>query len=53
MNVELSIYEKSVIIRAILKLKQEVEGYIEMTDEDKELLKSFHKDLSKIIKKLS
>lgn len=52
MKVELTTYEKSVIIRALIDYKQKVIGYANMTEEDKDLLRSLYKDLNKIIKKL-
>lgn len=52
MTVELTTYEKSVIIRALIDYKWKVIGYADMTEEDKDMLRALYKDLNKIIKKL-
>lgn len=52
MTVELTTYEKSVIIRALIDYKWKVLGYVNMTEENKDLLRALYKDLNKILKKL-
>lgn len=52
MMIELSVFEKSVLIKALVDYKQKIWQYAEMTEEDKELLRELYKDCNKILKKL-
>lgn len=53
MTITITEYERSVILRALIDYKQKVVSYAEMTEEDRELLRSLYKDLKKLEKKLS
>lgn len=53
MTIELTNYEKSVIIQALIDYKQKIIGYGSMTEKDKDLIRSLYKDINKIIKKLN
>lgn len=52
MKIELTAYEMSIIIRALIDYKHKIIGYTEMTEQDKDLLRELYKDCNKIIKKL-
>lgn len=52
MAIELSVFEKSVVIRALIDYKRKIWQYAEMTEEDKDLLRGLYKDCNKILKKL-
>lgn len=52
MKIELSAYEVNVIIQALIDYKHKIIGYAEMSQEDKDLLRTLYKDCNKIIKKL-
>lgn len=51
---ELTVYEKSVLIKALLDYKDKVWRLGEMTaeEEDKELLRELYKDCKKLLRKL-
>lgn len=53
MTLQITEYERALLIRALRDYKQKVIGYAEMTEEDKELLRELYRDLSKLTKKLS
>lgn len=53
MTLQITEYERALLIRALRDYKQKVIGYAEMSEEDKELLRELYRDLSKLTKKLS
>lgn len=53
MTIDITEYERSIVLRALIDYKHKIIRYAEMSDDDKDLLRTLYKDLKKLEKKLS